>query len=215
MPFHLDSRLWILDGEDKSIIYNLSSKIRRQRRLGFTLIELLITTAVFGIIVAIVSTGFQTSQQKGRDTRRKSDLQQTKKALEAAKNDCLGATWYPFGNITSSAKDSYNNIVADLKTANYLNANPKDPTDNNTYFYEYKQDTNAINNTYSCSSWTGNPLSGSYTSSSGTRTFALRAKLEYSFDSDSAKSYSSCQSVLMNINFTASIGDGYYYVCPD
>lgn len=57
---------------------------------GFTLIELLITITVIGILAAIGTATYATAQQKARDSQRKSDLTQIKKAMELAKSDCQG-----------------------------------------------------------------------------------------------------------------------------
>lgn len=183
-----------------------------QSKRAFTLIELLVVIALIAIIAGIISTAYISSQQKGRDAQRKSDLAQVKKALDAAKNDCLAGTWYPFGNIfdVTSPTLAFTDVTNDLKSANYLTTTFQDPKNNNGYVYEYHPDTSYTYATNPCSS---------LTSVSGTKTFLLRAKLEFSLDSDSAKSYTNCQNIITNIvaqfNPTPSSGDGYYYICND
>ena len=54
---------------------------------GFTLIELLVVIAILGILATVGLGSFQSSQMKGRDTQRKSDLSQIQKALEMYYND--------------------------------------------------------------------------------------------------------------------------------
>lgn len=54
---------------------------------GFTLVELLIVMVILGILTTIVASSFSSSQEKARDTRRKSDLQSIAKALELYYND--------------------------------------------------------------------------------------------------------------------------------
>lgn len=54
---------------------------------GFTLIELLVVVVILGILAGIGLSTFQTSQAKGRDSRRKSDLEQIQRALEMYAND--------------------------------------------------------------------------------------------------------------------------------
>lgn len=50
---------------------------------GFTLVELLVVMAIMGILAVITLSNFSTSQAKGRDAQRKSDLKQIGIALEA------------------------------------------------------------------------------------------------------------------------------------
>ena len=48
---------------------------------GFTLIELLVVIAIIGILATIAIAAFTSAQAKGRDARRKSDLDAVKKTL--------------------------------------------------------------------------------------------------------------------------------------
>src|SRR3990167_8762783 len=103
MPFHLDSGFWMLDVRKASIIYNLKSKIWRPRRPGFTLIELLVIIAIIGILASFAIASFTSAQAKGRDSRRKADLDAMKKALELYKSDTTGGKWFPTtpGSVTT------------------------------------------------------------------------------------------------------------------
>lgn len=49
---------------------------------GFTLIELLIVIMILGVLAALITGTFFTSLKKGRDARRKGDLEQIQRALE-------------------------------------------------------------------------------------------------------------------------------------
>ncbi|MEK7597626.1 MAG: prepilin-type N-terminal cleavage/methylation domain-containing protein [Patescibacteria group bacterium] len=49
---------------------------------AFTLIELLIVIIILGVMAALITGNFFTSLKKGRDAKRKADLEQTQRALE-------------------------------------------------------------------------------------------------------------------------------------
>lgn len=54
---------------------------------GFTLMELLIVIVILGILTTIVASSFRSSQEKARDSRRKSDIEALAKAIEVYYND--------------------------------------------------------------------------------------------------------------------------------
>jgi prepilin-type N-terminal cleavage/methylation domain-containing protein len=56
-------------------------------RQGFTLVELLVVIAIIGTLVTIALVSFRSSQAKGRDAQRKSDLKQVSSALELYYSD--------------------------------------------------------------------------------------------------------------------------------
>lgn len=60
---------------------------RNQSRFGFTLIELLVVMAILGILSSVVAGNFVGAKVKARDAKRKSDLEQVRKALEMYVND--------------------------------------------------------------------------------------------------------------------------------
>lgn len=49
---------------------------------AFTLIELLIVIVILGVLASLITGNFITSLKKGRDARRKGDLEQIQRALE-------------------------------------------------------------------------------------------------------------------------------------
>jgi general secretion pathway protein G len=55
---------------------------------GFTLIELLIVIAIIGVLTSISVFALSGSRQSARDTKRKTDLEQIRSALEIYKSDC-------------------------------------------------------------------------------------------------------------------------------
>jgi prepilin-type N-terminal cleavage/methylation domain-containing protein len=52
------------------------------KKNGFTLLELLVVIGIIGILVALATVSYSSTQQAGRDTRRKQDLVAMQNALE-------------------------------------------------------------------------------------------------------------------------------------
>ncbi len=50
--------------------------------MGFTLLELLVTISIIGILMALATVSFTTAQKNGRDSRRRADVENVRKALE-------------------------------------------------------------------------------------------------------------------------------------
>lgn len=93
MPELVGSSLLTVDSKRKS--FNREPKTVNSKSFGFTLIELLVVIAVIGILATFVVASFASAQAKGRDARRKSDLDAVMKALELWKGDSAGGTYYP------------------------------------------------------------------------------------------------------------------------
>lgn len=60
----------------------LTSRAVKAKPNGFTLIELLVVVALIGLLTSIGIASYSGIQQRGRDTQRKSDLNQIRTALE-------------------------------------------------------------------------------------------------------------------------------------
>lgn len=106
---------------------------------AFTLIELMIVIAILAILASLISGNFITSLQKGRDAKRKGDLQQIQKALEMYYEDNRE---YPEAGGTVGELDL--NGGTDLchpdgcDTKIYMAKLPKDPTSKCAYYYVHK-----------------------------------------------------------------------------
>lgn len=62
---------------------------------GFTLIELLVVITILGILAGLTMVSYSGVQERGRDSKRKTDLDALKKTLELAKQDSTGQYYYP------------------------------------------------------------------------------------------------------------------------
>lgn len=56
-------------------------KIRNKKQYGFTLVELMVVVAIIAILTMIGVGGYATAMRRGRDARRKSDIQALSQAL--------------------------------------------------------------------------------------------------------------------------------------
>lgn len=121
--------------------------MKKNREAAFTLLELLIVIVILGILAALISGNFITSLKKGRDARRKGDLEQIQRALELFYDD-VGS--YPttaqltLGSDTQLCNptlDCYSTTNTTGKT--YME---KLPVDSGAVNYEY--DTEATGQTY-------------------------------------------------------------------
>lgn len=63
---------------------------RKKSKLGFTLIELLVAIAIIGILAGVLLPNFMGARERARDSQRKQDLDQIKKALRLYYNDYQG-----------------------------------------------------------------------------------------------------------------------------
>lgn len=61
--------------------------LRLRQRGGFTLIELLIVISIIGVLAGFLFVNFSGVRERGRDSRRKNDLNQVKTALRLYYND--------------------------------------------------------------------------------------------------------------------------------
>ncbi|PIS15638.1 hypothetical protein COT62_02680 [Candidatus Roizmanbacteria bacterium CG09_land_8_20_14_0_10_41_9] len=107
--------------------------------LSFTLLELLVVIAILGVLAAMISGNFVTSMVKGRDAKRKSDLEHIQKALEMYYED---NRQYPpsiaaGGVLTGAGGKIYMQII------------PPDPTSSFDYEYVVSGDRSSYQ-LYSC-----------------------------------------------------------------
>lgn len=104
-------------------------------RKGFTLIELIIVITILGVLAALITGNFITSLKKGRDARRKADLEQIQRALEMYYED---KKRYPSSITFGSQLCESTSCTSGEKI--YMQKVPNDPTSGSNYGYE--ADTN-------------------------------------------------------------------------
>jgi len=102
------------------------SKKKRSQKKGYSLIEVLIVTAIFLLLLILASQQLATQLAKGRDARRKSDLDRIKKAYEDYASD--RNQYPPFGTLDTCGDASVTAL------AGYLSEIPCDP-DGTPYLY--------------------------------------------------------------------------------
>ena len=100
------------------------------KKSGFTLIELMISVSIIAILVTVALAAYSTLNKQSRDTKRKSDLEQVRSALEMYKSDY---GYYPAVN--TAGFDVAGNLSASLTTT-YMPFIPSDPLSAQNYYFE-------------------------------------------------------------------------------
>jgi len=106
------------------------------KKVGFTLVELLVVISIMGILTVISLASFTSAQIKSRDAQRKSDLDQSSKALMLYYADT--GTFpenFLFGN-----ESGFNGSDGTI----YMRKTPQDPKSPTTV-YVYKTDGKSFN----------------------------------------------------------------------
>lgn len=116
------------------------------KKQGFTLMEILIVIAMLGILATIIFGSYLSSLKKGRDSRRKQDLEQVSRALELYYSE---QGRYPEESevIFGQKLDNPNSDDGDIF---YMKQLPLDPMSN--YQYDYVVDVSDYQSyqLYSC-----------------------------------------------------------------
>lgn len=98
---------------------------------GFTLIELLIVIIILGVLAALITGNFFTSLKKGRDAKRKGDLEQIQRALEMYYED---KRTYPTFAFPFGGKFCETSLCASTEKV-YMQKVPDDPVSGKDYEY--------------------------------------------------------------------------------
>lgn len=108
---------------------------------GFTLIEILVAVSIIAVLSLSAFIVFGNLSKRSRDTRRQSDLEQLRQALE------MYRSFYGFYPALGGAWVSASSLGASL-VPNYIAAIPSDPKNTGIYVYYYKALTPISGNYY-------------------------------------------------------------------
>ena len=99
---------------------------------GFTLIELLVVIMILGVLAALISGNFFTSLKKGRDAKRKADLEQIQRALEMYYED---KKTYPLTADLAFGSSLCETVDCATNEKIYMQKLPNDPISGKSYQY--------------------------------------------------------------------------------
>lgn len=121
-----------------------SLKFRQQAKTrGFTLMEILVSISIIAVLVAIGIVSYSSINQRSRDARRKSDVEQLRAALELYRSE---NGYYP--NVGSGAFVPISYLSATLVDEGYMPDLPNDPQDNVKNYYQVRMMNQGSDNEY-------------------------------------------------------------------
>jgi len=115
--------------------------MKKNLKKGFTLIELLVVISVIGLLAALIVVNFNAARERARDVQRKSDLDQTKKALRMYYNDYGEYPEADSGKIRGCSNPlttfvwGEGSFMCNAGQMTYMKLLPQDPVEDETYTY--------------------------------------------------------------------------------
>lgn len=110
-------------------------------KFSFTLIEIIVVITIISLLLSGSLVSYRTILTSSLDTRRKTDIETIRSALELYRNN------------NSSYPSSLEKLISDDAGRVYLKTLPKDPKTEQDYMYSAKP-TNCNENTSICTSYT-------------------------------------------------------------
>lgn len=101
---------------------------------GFTLIEILVTVTIIAVLLAVAAVSYRSINQRSRDARRRSDVEQLRSSLEMYRTD-NGS--YPSGIGWEGTWVGTDNSDLATLLESYLSPLPVDPTGGVDGYYFY------------------------------------------------------------------------------
>jgi len=166
--------------------------VKAKKNKGFTLVELLVVISVLAVLSSLLISNLNNARVQARDTQRKSDFSQIKKALQLYFNDYGGI--YPANSGNQIAGCGADGTSAcnwggffghDTTDYYYMKLLPTDPLDAAPYQYQYTRTANT--------------------------SYCLQTTLENEADKDILASQNKCSAC----EPAAGFGTAEYVVCED
>ena len=101
---------------------------------GFTIVEIIIVIALIGVLSAFFINTSTNSLKKGRDGKRKSDLEQIRSGIETYRADC---DTYPLSLTFGGALTGNDSTIRCPSTTLYMSLTPQDPQNAQGLSYLY------------------------------------------------------------------------------
>jgi general secretion pathway protein G len=106
--------------------------LKRKRTSGFTLIELLIVISIIGVLSVLFINTSTINLKRGRDAKRKSDLESIRAGIETYRSDCNS---YPLSLSFGGTLKGNDSTVNCLSSNTYIGLVPTDPSTGRVYLY--------------------------------------------------------------------------------
>ena len=113
----------------KKLVLSSSASLTVNNAEGFTLVEILVVVTIISLLASIAAVSYSQFIKQSRDTRRKTDIEQIRAAIELYQN---------FNNVYP-ADIAFGGVIADPEpsTTKYMTKVPNDPRATSSLRYTY------------------------------------------------------------------------------